>query len=71
MASGGSVMQSSGSVTVSDNPLPSGTTPDILSVTYYDNYNWVNGNAIGSTFVMPVSSEFLSTYNASPEFASP
>ncbi|HLZ86271.1 MAG TPA: hypothetical protein VKQ52_03475, partial [Puia sp.] len=71
IATGGAIMQSSGTVQISDNPLPSGTTPDILTVTYYDNYIWVNGNALGSAFVMPISAEFSTNYNASPDYAQP
>src|SRR5579859_4797006 len=71
IVSSGSVMQSSGSVQVSNNPLPSGTSPDILTVTYYDNYNWVSGSGLGSTFEMPYSPEFVTNYNASPDYAQP
>ena len=69
--SGGSMMQSSGSMQVSDNPLPSGTTPDILTVTYYDNYNWASTSGLGSIFVLPISSEFSTSYNTSPDYAQP
>ena len=71
IASGGTMMQSSGSTQVSNNPLPSGTTPDILTVTYYDNYNWATGTGLGTVFELPSSSEFSTSYNASPDYAQP
>ncbi|HEY4108232.1 DUF6443 domain-containing protein [Puia sp.] len=66
---GGSMMQSGGSVIVSDNPVPAGIIPDILTVTYYDNYSWVGTNGLGSNFAMPSSGAFITSYNSSPEYA--
>jgi RHS repeat-associated protein len=69
IAAGGTMMESSGSVQISDNPIPSGLTPTILTVTYYDNYAWANNSGLGSSFAEPAAPEFITSYNAAPDYA--
>ena len=50
-------------------PNTSGGNYEILTQTYYDNYSWVSGTGLNSTFIPVSNSGFISTYNTSPVFA--
>lgn len=69
IASASSIVSSSTSIPVSNSPIPSGVTPDILTVTYYDNYSWVGSSGLSSSFTTPPSTGFITSYNTSPEYA--
>ena len=71
IASDSVVVQSSTSLPIVDNPIPSGVTPDILTVTYYDNYSWVGSSGLPSSFTTPPGTGFITSYNTSPEYAQP
>lgn len=72
----GSGASVSNSNSISLSPVPSGVTLQPLTLTYYDDYNWVSGTgtALPSTFASGVATSgnsFITTYNTSPTYAVP
>lgn len=66
---GGASTSNSNSIALS--PVPNGVTLQPLTVTYYDEYNWVSGTgtALPSTFAPVTGSYFITTFNTSPAYA--
>ncbi|HEY4111431.1 DUF6443 domain-containing protein, partial [Puia sp.] len=61
--------QSISTVQVANNPIASSGSLDILTVTYYDNYNWTTPAGVSGSYAAPPSSGFVTSYNTAPQYA--
>jgi RHS repeat-associated protein len=71
IVAGSSGVSSNNAVAIANNPIPAGDVPDILTVTYYDNYNWVGSSGLSASYQAPPTAGFVTSYNTSPQYAQP
>jgi RHS repeat-associated protein len=68
---GGSGTPSSNILQIANNPIPAGDVLDVLTVTYYDNYNWIGTSGLSATLQAPPAAGVITSYNTAPLYAQP